>query len=661
MDAIRTAIMNNRFNAIVEEGSSVIFRTAHTTFVKLSQDYQCALATAEGDMFAHPMQSGVNVFVGSALRPMIDCIGMDNIHPGDVLISNDPFRTDGMVTHLMDITILYPIFEDDKLIAWGWSFVHCSDIGGAVPGSINPANTDIFQEGLRVRPTKIYERGVLNELVRDIYQDNSRIPNEMWGDLMAMMAGLKSMERRILELCDRYGTESVTDGMHDVINYAEMKARKVIESIPDGEYKFSDYLEGIHEGQIALFAVTMTVKGSEIEVDFTGTDPQMAAAYNLTTGSRTHPYIVQCLYAFILTRDPLTPRNVGILRPIKSWAPRGTVLNGEYPCSGGSRAASATRAFDLILGCLNQAFPEGVAAADSGQAGIIVVTGPDPRSGRDRVNVINTIMGGGGARRMVDGVDGTAVRYSQVAVPIELMEVETSLVIRGIENIPDTRSAGEYVGGAQTRIEIECLADRAIMTVRNMNRFVFAAWGVQGGETGRLGKVVVNPGKPNERSVGKISALEMECGDIVQLNSPSGGGFGDPLTRNIDAISQEIADGLLSKERAEEVYAVVYRRDGEIDTEATNKLREKVKASRGDLQLFHFCDERKRHDHVWPMEARTELSTLSMKNEKRVRSKLVGAVHNRMLAEGQPVDKNRIEKLLDEEMQRLSGGLVSAS
>lgn len=661
MDAVRTAIMNNRFNAIVEEGSSVIFRTAHTTFVKLSQDYQCALATAEGDMFAHPMQSGVNVFVGSALRPMIDCIGMENIHPGDVLISNDPFRTDGMVTHLMDITILYPVFKGDKLIAWGWSFVHCSDIGGAVPGSINPANTDIFQEGLRVRPTKLYERGVLNELVRDIYQDNSRIPNEMWGDLMAMMAGLKSMERRLLELCDRYGTETVTEGMHDVINYAEMKARRVIESIPDGEYRFSDYLEGIHEGQLALFAIKMTVNGSDIEVDFTGTDPQMAAAYNLTTGLRTHPYIVQCLYAFILTRDPLTPRNAGILRPIKSWAPRGTVLNGEYPCSGGSRAASATRAYDLILGCLNQAFTEGVGAADSGQAGIIVVTGPDPRSGRDRVNVINTIMGGGGARRTSDGVDGTAVRYSQVAVPIELMEVETSLVILGIENVCDTRSAGKYVSGAQTRIEIECLADKAIMTVRNMNRFVFAAWGVHGGETGQLGRVIVNPGKPNERSIGKISALEMQRGDIVQLNSPNGGGFGDPLERDVSAIAHEIADGLLSKERAAKAYAVVFGGDGEIDAEATTKSREKVKATRDDLPVFHFCDERKRHDHVWPMDVRAKLSTLAMTKEKRIRSKLVGAIHNRMLAQGQRVDGDGIECLLDEEVSRLSGGVAKAS
>ncbi|RUV86620.1 hydantoinase B/oxoprolinase family protein [Mesorhizobium sp. M5C.F.Ca.IN.020.14.1.1] len=657
MDAIRTAIMNNRFNAIVEEGSSVIFRTAHTTFVKLSQDYQCALATAEGDMFAYPMMSGVNVFVGSALKPMIDCIGVENIYPGDVLITNDPFASDGMVTHLMDITLLYPIFSGDKLIAFGWSFVHCSDIGGAVPGSINPANTDIFQEGLRVRPTKLYERGILNKIIKDIYMDNSRIPTELWGDLKAMIAGLKSMERRILELCDRYGTDTVVEGMNDVIDYAEMKARKVIETIPDGVYEFHDYLEGIHDNQLALFAVKMTVKGSDLEIDFTGTDPQMAAAYNLTTGLRTHPYIIQCIYAFILTIDPLTPRNSGILRPIKSWAPRGTVLNGEYPCSGGSRAASATRAFDLILGCLNQAFPEGLAAADSGAAGVIVVTGPDPRSGRDRVNVINTITGGGGARNRCDGVDGTAVRYSQVGVPIEIVEVETSLVMRGIMNVADTRSAGEYVSGAVTRMEIECTADKAIMTVRNMNRFVFASWGYRGGETGQLGKVIVNPGKPDERSIGKIKALEMHRGDVVQLNSSCGAGFGDPLDRDLRAISREIEDGMLSPERASRVYAVVFGKDGKIDAEATAKAREQARAGDRTLPVFRLCTERERHDHVWSLDVRRELSALAMAQEQRIRSQLVGTVHYRLLAEGRPVDSKRLRAVFDEEVDSLLGNV----
>lgn len=480
MDAVRTAVMNNRFNAIVEEASAAIYRTAHTTFVKIVQDYQCAIATAEGEMFAYPMLSGVNVFVGSPLKPTLDAIGRENLKPGDIIITNDPFATDGLVTHLMDVTLLYPIFFDEKLIAIGWAFVHASDIGGAVPGSISPAFTEVFQEGLRVRPMKLYEGGVLNEAIKSIFQDNSRIPTELWGDIQAMISGLKSMDRRVSELCERYDRESVEEGMQDVINYAETKARAVIRTIRDGVYTFSDYLEGIHDGQLAYFSVTMTVKDSEIEVDFTGTDPQLAAAYNLVTGATTHPYIIQCLYAYILTVDPLTPRNSGILRAIHGHAPRGTVLNAVYPASGGSRAASATRAYDVILGCLNQALPEGLAAAGGGMSGVIVVSAPDPRTGRDRVNVVGTIDGGGGARRGVDGLDGSEVRYSQRSVPVEVIEIETVLVMRALRLVPDSRRAGRFASGAALEIEMENTSNRAVITVRNLNRFVFAPWGFKG-------------------------------------------------------------------------------------------------------------------------------------------------------------------------------------
>lgn len=653
MDAVRTAIMNNRFNAIVEEASAAIYRTAHTTFVKLVQDYQCAVATVEGDMFAYPMMSGVNVFIGSPLRHTLDAIGRDNLAPGDVIITNDPFATDGLVTHLMDVTLLYPIFRDEKLIAVGWAFVHASDIGGAVPGSISPAFTEIFQEGLRVRPVKLYERGVLNQAIKSIFQDNSRIPSELWGDIQAMVSGLKSMDRRINELCTRYGRDEVEQGMNDVIRYSEMKARAVIEKMPDGIYSFSDYLEGIHPGQLAYFSVTMTVRGGEIDVDFTGTDPQIAAAYNLVTGATTHPYVIQCLITFILTMDPLTPRNSGILRAIHAHVPRGTVLNAVYPAAGGSRAASATRAYDIILGCLNQALPEGLAAAGAGMSGVMVVAAPDPRTGRDRVNVIGTIDGGGGARRDRDGLDGSEVRYSQRSVPVEIIEIETVLVMRAIRLVPDSRRAGRYVSGAALEIEIENTAQRAVMTVRNMNRFQFAPWGFRGGEIGLLGKTIVNPGRPDERSIGKISVLELGQGEVVQITSSSGGGLGDPLERDVSSVAQEIENGMLSRERASEVYAIVFDDGGHIDASAT--IAERQRRASPDPAAFNFCAERQRHDAAWPMAQRRKLASLALSLDQSIRSQLVGNLHDRILAQGAPVDALTLPQLVAEEAGRLSG------
>ena len=653
MDAVRTAIMNNRFNAIVEEASAAIYRTAHTTFVKIVQDYQCAIATAEGEMFAYPMLSGVNVFVGSPLRPTLDVIGRENLKPGDIIITNDPFATDGLVTHLMDVTLLYPIFRDGKLIAVGWAFVHASDIGGAVPGSISPAFTEIFQEGLRVRPVKLYEGGVLNEAIKSIFQDNSRIPTELWGDIQAMISGLKSMDRRLNELCERYGRDSVEEGMQDVINYAETKTRAVIKNIPNGVYSFSDYLEGIHDGQLAFFSVTMTVKDTEIEVDFTGTDPQLAAAYNLVTGDTTHPYIIQCLYAYILTVDPLTPRNSGILRAIRSHAPRGTVLNAVYPASGGSRAASATRAYDVILGCLNQALPDGLAAAGGGMSGVIVVSAPDPRTGRDRVNVVGTIDGGGGARRGVDGLDGSEVRYSQRSVPVEVIEIETVLVMRAIRLVPDSRRAGRYVSGAALEIDMENTAYRAVITVRNLNRFVFAPWGFRGGEIGLLGKAIVNPGAADERSIGKISVLELAQGDVLRLTSSTGGAFGDPVDRDLNLIDREIANGMLSPERAAEIYTVVFDGDGHIDRAATNELRKERRGKKPSD--FDFCAERYRQDRVWPEKTRRELATMALSHELRIRTQLVDRVHHLLLTESKPVDAEKLQACLRQEATRLSG------
>lgn len=653
MDAVRTAIMSNRFNAIVEEASAAVYRTAHTTFVKLVQDYQCAIATPSGDMFAHPMQSGVNVFMGSPLGPALDAIGRENLKPGDIVVTNDPFGTDGLVTHLMDITLLYPVFREGKLIAVGWSFVHASDIGGAVPGSISPAFTEVFQEGIRLRPVKLFEEGKVNQTIKAIFEDNSRIPSELWGDIQAMVSGLRSMDRRINELCDRYGTPDVQQAMQDVISYAESKARAVIDSIPDGVYDFSDYLEGIHDKQLAYFSVRMTVSGGALKLDFSGTDPQLPAAYNMVSGSKTHPYLIQCLYAFILTMDPLTPRNAGILRAIESKVPRGTVLNAVFPASGGSRAASATRAYDVILGCINQALPDGLAAADSGNAGVIVVSAPDPRTGRDRVSVISALHGGGGARRSADGVDGTAVRYSQRSVPVEIIEVETAMIMRTRRNIPDSRRAGRYVSGAALEMEIENTADHAVMTVRNMNRFVFAAWGSRGGEHGLLGKAVLNPGREDERSVGKISVLEMRRGDVIRITSPTGGGFGSPLDRDLSAIASEIENGMLSRKRAAEVYGVAFDDAGHIDPRATQEQRSRRFS--GNCEEFTFCTERVRQDQVWPVAARRELASSALELDFRVRSKLVASVHDRMMLEGRPMDGKSVKRVLEEEIEKLAG------
>lgn len=657
MDAVATAIMNNRFNAIVEEASTAIYRTAHTTFVKLVQDYQCAIATRDGDIFAYPSQSGVNVFIGIPMRATLEAIGYENMEPGDIFITNDPFASDGLVTHLMDVTMIMPIFHGDRIVAFGWAFIHASDIGGAIPGSISPAFHEVFQEGIRVRPTKLFSRGVLNETIKNLFADNSRIPDDLWGDFQAMISGIRSMARRLGQMCDRYGADHITAAMDNVIAYGERKARSVIARIPDGTYTFSDYLEGIEPGHVAHVSVTVTVKGEELTVDYTGTDPQLAAAYNLVSGATTHPYLVQALVSFILTMDPLTPRNAGILRPIKAFAPRGTMLNALHPASGGARAASATRAYDVLIGCLNQALDEGLAAAGAGMAGIIVASAPDPRTGRDRVTVINPIVGGSGGRRGRDGVDGMEVRYGALrSVPAEIVEIETSMLMRSSELVRDSRAAGRWTSGAALAVELECTAHKAIVTVRSMNRFRFSPWGTRGGHHGRTGQALLNPGTDHEQSIGIISSLHLKRGDVVRITSPAGGGFGDPLDRDIGAIEADLRSGLLSPGKAAEDFGIVFDAGGSIDAEATQSNRDRLRhagVGSEDVSGFHFCAERKAQDAIWKQPIRRELATRAQSYDLLSRTRLVDAIHRSMVADGVEVTSDMVVEALGRQAEKI--------
>ncbi len=660
MRAAKTAVMMNRFNAIVEEAAATIYRTAHTTFVKLVQDYQIAIATAEGDIFAYPMQAGVNVFIGTPLQATLEHIGIENFRPGDLYITNDPFSTDGLVTHMMDVTMIFPIFVEKRLVAFGWAFVHASDIGGAVPGSISPAFTEVYQEGLRMRPTKLFDRGVLREDIKNIFFDNSRIPSEMWGDFQAMISGMRGLEKRMGELCHRFGATEVVTSMQDILDFGERKARSVIAGIPNGGYEFTDYLEGIGENQLSHLAVRMEVEGSDIRLDFTGTDPQIDAAYNFVSGARTHPYVVQALVSYLVTRDPTMPRNAGILRPISVEVPRGTFLNANLPAAGGSRVAAAARAFDTTLACLNQAVPQGVTAAGSGMIGIIVASAEDPRTGQNRVSVVNPISGGSGGRSGKDGLDGIETRFGALrSVPTEIVEIESAILMRAIRLLPDSRGAGRWNGGAATSVEIENTGDSAIITVRGMNRFQLSPWGVNGGEPGRTGSTTVNPGTDKAQSIGKIVVLKLERGDVVRIDSPSGAGFGDPLERSLEAIEQEVEAELLSPERSRSAYGAVFE-SGKLNAGESGALRAQMRSARGEAPTgFALGEERLRQDAVWPARVRKELAKSADTMPQRDRARMVREIHVAMLSETRPIALDEIAMLIDQWKRRVP--LVRAS
>ncbi|MGH7155352.1 MAG: hydantoinase B/oxoprolinase family protein, partial [Acetobacteraceae bacterium] len=546
MDPVRTEVMRNRFAAIAEEASNVAYRTAYTTFVKQTQDYQVALATADGEFFAYPIRSGVTASVCQNLRGLVDEVGIDSLAPGDIIISNDPFSGDALCTHTMDIHLIRPVFRDGRVIAFGWAFIHASDIGGSVPGSISPTNYEVFKEGVRIRPTLLYRQHQLDEQLWHFFADNSRIPDLIWGDLQAMLSGLALLDRRTQELCDRYGLDDFLASVADVLALSEAKARAAIARLTDGEYEFNDYLEAFHGDGFIFMQAKMTKHGETLEMDFSGSDPQVRYALNFTTGDRPHPFLCMPIVNWIQTVEPTVPISGGIIRPIRTHAPRGTFMNAEFPAAMGNRWVAVMRVYDAILGCLNQAVPDGIAAAGAGQAGIISVASTDPRTGQRHVSVVEPFVGGSGGRVRGDGVDGIdqPVGFLKSA-PIEVVELETPLVIRRFALEPATPGAGRYRGGHAMRIEMENRSFVSVMTVRGLERFRFQPWGVAGGACGAHASCVLNPGRNDERDIGRIDVLELQRGDVLRMITPSGGGFGDPFERNPELVLEEVLDGLL--------------------------------------------------------------------------------------------------------------------
>jgi len=404
-DPVTLEIMRSYFNAIASGMGHIIERTSMTTFVKESADFATALAAPSGQFFVYPQSVGVTIFMGLSLQQAVsEC---EPLEPGDIVITNDPYSTDGLATHLPDIHVFKPIFVDGKLISYAWAFVHCSDVGGLVPASISPLATDIHQEGLRITPVKLYRSGKANKDVMAFLNGNSRVPGLNMGDINAMVAAVNTAESRLLTMVHKFGAVPVQDAMQDLLEQGEQRARQVIAAIPDGSYFFADYLDDDMASSIPVrLALTLTVQGSEMTLDFTKCDSQVSTAFNLVTNGKPHSFMLQGLINYIISSDPHIPVNGGIIAPIRVIAPRGSIVNPEYPAAVGVRHAITMRLYSAVLGALSQAVPELVPAAGAGQAAIVVLSTPGENGKPRQMSVIEPMGGGGGGQSDMDGVDG---------------------------------------------------------------------------------------------------------------------------------------------------------------------------------------------------------------------------------------------------------------
>lgn len=652
IDKILLEILNNHFSGIVEEMGYVIHRAAFTVFVKETWDFDAALVTPEGEIFCYPREIGVTNMLGMHMGAAIRCI--QNYEPGDVIVTNDPRSTQGMCTHLPDIMLFRPLFYEGRLLCFAWCFVHSSDVGGLVPGSIAPTAFDRFQEGLCIPPTKLFSRGELNKDLLDLILANCRIPEQNWGDMKALIAALTICERRIGQVVARHGAAVVAEGIRALLDYGEARAREVLARVPDGTYEFADYVEIDYISPYYLrLKVKVTISGGDVLLDFEGTDPQVRAALNLPTFGRTNQWIVLGIVNFLRTSDRGLPLNRGILRSVTVRIPEGSVLNPTPIAPSGVRHATGYRVADAVLGALAQAVPNSIPTAGAGGASIVLFSHLDPSSGSYKVSVLQPIQGGCGGRPTKDGIDGVNFSTGSLRnVPTESIELEAPVFVHHYM-LANSVAPGKYRGGAGVVFEFKCLAANAIVTARGMDRYKLRPYGRKGGAPGTLGNTVVDPGTPHERVIGKIDILQLSPGQVVSITSPGGAGYADPLERVPESVLRDVADELVSAEQAHNDYGVAIV-NGSCDEAATAALRSEL--SRGHERAeFVFGPERSAYEEMLPPALQDVAARLLCERPAAVRQYARDRLYH-------AVEKDRtLASLTDRELETTFRNLIDAA
>ena len=572
--AIDTEIFANLFRAIVNEMGWIIQRSAHTTFVKETMDFGTALVTPEGEQFAVNDSTGVNALVGTPMAPGIEAF--TDWAPGDVAITNDPYTTAGMVTHLNDIFFLKPLFIDGELLCFVWAFIHCSDIGGKVPGSIDGTNREVFQEGLRIKSTKLYRAGVLNQDMVDVITSNCRSPEMNWGDLEATISGLNRGEERLRQLIARYDAETVRVAMYRMLDRSEALTRQVLKDIPAGSYEFVEYIEDSYVSAVPIRAMLkLTSRGDgSVELDLTGSDPQVACSINMPTGDQKHhPMLSVAIMNLVVTLSEAPIFNAGILRCIDLVLPRHSFVNASFPAACGMRVLTTLRVHDMTLGALAAAIPGRIPAGGAGQLAIISIATAD-FAGKTRVVAANAVAGGAGGGLGLDGLSGADYPTSALRnIPVEVLEAEAPVLAHRYTLLTDSEGAGRHRGGFGVEYAFEVTDDRATVVVRGKDRYRFCAWGVGGGKAAIPSFSRVRQADGTDVDVGKQSVYQPQPGDLLIVGGGGGGGYGNPMERDPDRVRGDILDGLVSPERGREHYGVALAAAGEVDREATAALR----------------------------------------------------------------------------------------
>lgn len=548
VDPITFAVIKSGLDSIADDMAYTVIRIARSEIVKDVMDFSAALCVADGQMVAQAKTIAQHLgAIPEAMEAVLTKFP-DDLHEGDVVIMNDPYHG-GM--HLPDIFMFVPIFHNGKRCAFSVVICHHTDVGGRVPGSNASDSTEIYQEGLRIPPLKLYSRGVLDKAIEALIKINVRVPERVWGDLSAQFAAAQVGKQGLSRLFQRYGADTVEAYMQELLDYAERRTRYEIGKWPVGTYRFTDHIDsdGLSDTPIPIVvAITVRPDGT-LKVDYTGTSPQVRGALNSTL-SFTHSltYLsVRC----VLARD--IPNNVGLFRCIEVVAPEASILNPQMPAACAARALTGYRVFDAMLGALAQIVPDRVPAAGEGGNTVVCISGL--RSNRKPFIIVDMLCGAWGGRPDKDGVEAiTNASQNLSNMPVEVLEAEHPVRVEDYAFVPDSCGAGRFRGGLGIRRSYRILAPEALLQLRS-DRVVYRPYGLSGGGEGGASRNTIEIDGEAKSIPAKVT-MSVKQGTLIVHEQAGGGGFGDPKLRAVNSVREDLLDGKITPAFAKKFYGL---------------------------------------------------------------------------------------------------------
>lgn len=575
IDPITFTVLWDRIVSICEEMGITLQRTGKSEAVSAGQDFSTGLFDREARMVAQGNFSPGHLgSMPHAVEAVLERFPREELSGGDGIVLNDPRLGSG---HLPDVFLVTPIEVDGRIEGFAVNVAHQIDVGGLTPGSQAVEATELYQEGLRLFPTKVIEGGEVQPWFLDLVEANVRIPEMVVGDFRAQQNANHRGVTLYEDLLDEYGIETVEACFEAILDRSEERVRSSIREMPNGSYTFEDQVDdvGVDTDPVHV-QVTVTIDDDSMTFDYSGSDPQTRSSINSYL-NYTRAY---ALFVFKSVTDKFLHQNEGVWRPLEVVAPEGSFFNPTPPAAGGARPILNTRIVDLAMGALSQAIPERVVAASS-HWGNPNFGGTDPETG-DPFIVYDVVVGGLGASANNDGTEGIASSFNMTNIPVEMHENRYPVLVENLGLIPDSGGAGRNRGSLGLRKEFTMLTGDVRFT-NLMERSITRPWGLFGGQPGARGQTLLFPGDGcGDGDGGETEELHpkgtytLSEGDTVSFQVSGSGGYGDPHERDPEAVRRDVERGLVTAEEASSAYgvAVSVTDDGvEVDADATAELR----------------------------------------------------------------------------------------